>query len=129
MTLDSSALIAVLFAEPGYLELVDRILEADIVRIGAPTLVETSLVYSGRHRRATGREVPDLISELGVAVVPFGEAEWTRAAEAFRRYGRGRHRAALNFGDCLAYATASVAGDSLLFVGDDFRHTDLPAAL
>ena len=129
MTLDSSALIAVLFAEPGYLELLDRILEADIVRVGAPTLVETSLVYSGRHRRATGREVSDLIAELDVVVVPFGEAEWRRAAEAFRRFGRGRHRAALNFGDCLAYATASLAGDALLFVGDDFRHTDLAAAL
>lgn len=128
MTLDSSALIAVLFAEPGHLELVDLILESDIVRVGAPTLVETSLVYSGRHRRSTGREVADLVAELGVVIVPFGTAEWTRAAEAFRRYGRGRHRAALNFGDCLAYATASVAGDSLLFVGDDFRHTDLPAA-
>lgn len=128
MTLDSSALIAILFAEPGHLELVDLILESDIVRVGAPTLVETSLVYSGRHRRSTGREVADLIAELGVVIVPFGGAEWTRAAEAFRRYGRGRHRAALNFGDCLAYATASLAGDSLLFVGDDFRHTDLPAA-
>lgn len=128
MTLDSSALIAVLFAEPGHLELVDLILESDIVRVGAPTLVETSLVYSGRHRRSTGREVADLVAELGVVIVPFGTAEWTRAAEAFRRSGRGRHRAALNFGDCLAYATASLAGDSLLFVGDDFRHTDLPAA-
>lgn len=128
MTLDSSALIAILFAEPGHLELVDLILESDIVRVGAPTLVETSLVYSGRHRRSTGREVADLIAELGAVIVPFGGAEWTRAAEAFRRYGRGRHRAALNFGDCLAYATASLAGDSLLFVGDDFRHTDLPAA-
>ena len=128
MTLDSSALIAILFAEPGHLELVDLILESDIVRVGAPTLVETSLVYSGRHRRSTGREVADLIAELGAVIVPFGGAEWTRAAEAFRRYGRGRHRAALNFGNCLAYATASLAGDSLLFVGDDFRHTDLPAA-
>ena len=99
------------------------------MRVSAQTLVETSLIYSGRHRRATGREVPDLITELGVVVIPFGEAEWPRAAEAFRRYGRGRHRAALNFGDCLAYARASVAGDSLLFVGDGFHHTDLRAAL
>jgi ribonuclease VapC len=61
--------------------------------------------------------------------VPFGEAEWRRAADAYVRYGRGRHKASLNFGDCLAYATAAAAGDSLLFVGDDFRHTDLPVAL
>jgi len=51
-----------------------------------------------------------------------------RAADAFARFGRGRHKASLNFGDCLAYATASVAGDSLLFVGNDFRHTDLRTA-
>lgn len=132
MTVDTSALIAVLFAEPGYLDLVDAMLEADTLRVGAPTLVETSLVATSRQRR-TPRRVSDslvtgLVTELGATVVPFGEAEWRRAAEAFVRYGRGRHKASLNFGDCLAYATAAVAGDSLLFVGDDFRHTDLPVA-
>jgi ribonuclease VapC len=128
MTLDTSALVAVLFSEPGHLELVDRILEADTVRVGAPTLVETSLVFAGRRGRAGDREVHDLIRELGVTVVPFGEAEWRLAADAFGRYGRGRHKAALNFGDCLAYATATAAGDSLLFVGNDFRHTDVSPA-
>jgi ribonuclease VapC len=132
VTVDTSALIAVLFAEPGYLDLVDAMLEADTLRVGAPTLVETSLVATSRQRR-TPRRVSDslvtgLVTELGATVVPFGEAEWRRAAEAFVRYGRGRHKASLNFGDCLAYATAAVAGDSLLFVGDDFRHTDLPVA-
>ena len=128
MTLDTSALVAILFSEPGHLDLVDRILDAETVRVGAPTLVETSLVFAGRHRAASGREVPSLIEELGVTVVPFGEAEWRRAAEAFARYGRGRHKAALNFGDCLAYATASIAGDALLYIGSDFRHTDISAA-
>lgn len=128
MTLDTSALIAVLFSEPGHLDLVDRILEADTVRVGAPTLVETSLVFAGRRGRAGDRAVHDLIGELGVTVVPFGEAEWRLAADAFGRYGRGRHRAALNFGDCLAYATAAAAGDSLLFVGNDFRNTDISPA-
>ncbi len=145
MTLDSSALIAVLFSEPGYLSLVDRMLEAETLRIGAPTLVETSLVFESRRgtparesRRAgkAAKEVPthhrdavhELVKELGVTIVPFGEPEWHRAADAFARYGRGRHKAGLNFGDCLAYATAAAAGDSLLYVGDDFRHTDLPAA-
>ncbi len=128
MTLDTSALVAVLFSEPGYLDLVDRILEADTVRVGAPTLVETSLVFAGRRGGPSGREVEALVEELDITVVPFGEAEWRRAADAFARYGRGRHKAALNFGDCLAYATAASTGDSLLFVGDDFRHTDLPSA-
>ena len=126
MTLDTSAIIAILFAEPGYLDLVDRILEADTVRVGAPTLVEAEIVFSAR-RGAHGGELGELVRELGVTVVPFGEAEWRQATLAFVRYGRGRHKASLNFGDCLAYATASVAGDSLLFVGSDFGLTDIGA--
>jgi ribonuclease VapC len=134
MTLDSSALLAVLFSEPGYLGLVDRMLTADVLRIGAPTLVETSLVFESRRGRPARAgqarrddDVHELINELGVTVVPFGEPEWQRAADAFKKYGRGRHKAGLNFGDCLAYATAMVAGDLLLYVGGDFAHTDLPA--
>jgi|SRR5688572_1400466 len=124
MTVDSSALIAVLFAEPGHLELVDRILAADHVRVGAPTLAETSLVFMGRRGKAGASEVNELVKELGITVVAFGEPEWRAAVDAFTRFGRGRHKAALNFGDCLAYASAAAAGDTLLFVGDEFRHTD-----
>ena len=128
MTLDSSALVAVLFAEAGYLDLVDRMLDANHLRIGAPTLVEASIVVAGRRRTAARGEVESLIRELAVTVVPFGEAHWTAAVDAFTRFGRGRHAAALNLGDCFAYATARVAGDTLLFVGDDFRKTDIPPA-
>lgn len=128
MTLDSSALVAILFAEPGHLDLVDRILEADSVRIGAPTVAETSLVFLGRGGAKGAESVEGLVKELGVSVVPFGEAEWRMAVEAFRRFGRGRHAAALNYGDCLAYATAKTARDSLLFVGDDFSKTDIMSA-
>lgn len=128
MTLDSSALVAILFAEPGYLDLVDRILEADHVRVGAPTLVEASLVMSGRRRARSTGEVEGLVAELGVTVVPFGEAEWRLAVDAFTQFGRGRHPAALNFGDCLAYATAKALGDALLFVSDDFSRTDVASA-
>lgn len=134
MTLDSSALLAVLFSESGYLELVDRMLEAEVLRIGAPTLVETSIVFesrTGRRARNDSRNVSrdpvhDLVNELGVTVVPFGEPEWRRAVDAFARYGRGRHKAGLNLGDCMAYASAAAVGDSLLYVGNDFKHTDLP---
>ena|SRR5688572_5157757 len=128
MTLDSSALIAVLFAEPNHLDLVDRILDAGSARVGAATLVETSMVFIARRGAGTGREVDELVKELGISVVPFGEPEWHAATAAFHKYGRGRHRASLNFGDCLAYATAAVAGDSLLFVDDDFSHTDITPA-
>ena len=128
MTLDSSALIAILFAEPGYLELIDRILAADHVRIGAPTLVETSLVFAGRRHARGVSDVAALIAELDVTVVPFGEREWEAAVDGFLRFGRGHHQAALNFGDCLAYASASAANDTLLFVGGDFALTDITPA-
>ncbi|HEX5216091.1 MAG TPA: type II toxin-antitoxin system VapC family toxin [Vicinamibacterales bacterium] len=129
MTIDTSAMVAVLFAESGHLDLLDQMLAADVLRIGAPTLVETSLVFEGRRGKPAGRLLEDLVGELGITVIPFGENEWRRAAAAFSKYGRGRHKASLNFGDCLAYATAAIAGDTLLFVGGDFRHTDIAAAM
>jgi ribonuclease VapC len=128
MTLDSSALIAILFGEHGYLDLVDRILAADHVRIGTPTVVETSMVFASRRRSEGAREVQELLQELGATIVPFGEREWHAAAAAFLRFGRRRHAASLNFGDCLAYAVAHVAHDSLLFVGNDFTLTDITPA-
>jgi ribonuclease VapC len=128
MTLDSSALVAILFAEPGYLDLVDRILESDHVRVGAPTLAEASLVFTGRRGARSAASVEGLIRELGVTIVPFGEAEWRAAVDAFRRFGRGRHAAALNYGDCLAYATAQTGRDALLFVGEEFSKTDITPA-
>lgn len=128
MTLDTSALIAILVSESGALDLVDKILAADVVRIGTPTLVETAAVLAHRRKGAALREVQALVEELGITIVPFGSAEWEAAALAYERFGRGRHQAALNFGDCLAYATAAVAGDSLLFVGNDFSKTDIKPA-
>ena len=128
MTLDSSALIAILLSEPGALDLVDKILEAEVVRVGTPTLVEAAAVLAHRQRRPALPQVRGLVDELGVTVVPFGSDEWEAATLAYERFGRGRHKAALNFGDCLAYATAAVAGDSLLFVGNDFAKTDVKRA-
>jgi ribonuclease VapC len=128
MTLDSSALIAILFSEQGHLDLIDRILVAESVRVAAPTLVETCMVLAGRRRTAVVGEVDALVQELGVTVVPLGEREWHAAVAAFLRFGRPRHAAALNFGDCLAYGAAIVANDSLLFVGDDFARTDVTPA-
>jgi len=129
MTLDSSALLAILFSEAGHLELIDRILEADHVRVGSPTLVETVLVLAGRRPRlAAAQTVEGLVKELGITIVPFGEREYGVAVDAFLRFGRGRHPAGLNFGDCLAYGTAAAANDSLLFVGADFARTDVTRA-
>jgi ribonuclease VapC len=128
VTLDSSALIAILFGEAGYLELVDLILDANAVRAGTPTLTETAIVMTARRRTSGARELASLLEELDVTAVSFGPAHHDAAVRAFEKYGRGRHKAALNFGDCLSYAVAKVAGDSLLFVGGDFAHTDIRPA-
>jgi ribonuclease VapC len=128
VTLDSSALIAILFGEHGHLDLIDRILAADHVRVGTPTVVETSLVFASRRKTEAVGEVEGLLRELGATIVPFGEPEWRMAVQACLRFGRRRHAAALNFGDCLAYAAAVAANDSLLFVGDDFNRTDVTPA-
>jgi ribonuclease VapC len=85
-------------------------------------------VLAGRRRAPAAGEVEGLVRELAITVVQFGEAEWRMAIDASWRFGRGRHKAALNFGDCLAYASAAVAGDALLFVGSDFTHTDITPA-
>ena len=128
MTLDASVVIAILLSESGALDLVDRILEADVVRIGTPTLVETAVVLANKRQRPSLDELRALIDELGMTVVPFDAQHWETAASAFERFGRGRHKAGLNFGDCMTYATAAVAGDSLLFVGNDFTKTDIRRA-
>lgn len=128
MTVDSSALIAILRGEVNHLGLVDAILEADPVRVGTPTLVETTLVltrYRGRH---AARDVERLVDELGLTVITFDDTHWREAARAHQKYGRGRHPAGLNFGDCLSYAVAAVAGDTLLFTGEDFAKTDIGRA-
>lgn len=125
MTIDSSALLAILLGEAGALDLVDQILDGDTARVGAPTVVETAIVLSSRRGKPSLNEVVELIEELGVTIVPFDTLQMSAAVGAFERFGRGRHKAALNFGDCLAYGTAAAARDSLLFVGQDFSKTDI----
>src|SRR2546422_564477 len=80
------------------------------------------------NRREKDAELRRFLQESGLVPIPFGEAHWREAVEAYARFGRGRHRAGLNFGDCLSYATARLAGRPLLCVGDDFKKTDLALA-
>ena len=102
---------------------------ADVLAIGAPTLFETRMVAVGRFGQAVGRLAVDAFcDEWEVEVVPFDARHSRVAAAAFVRYGKGRHPAGLNYGDCMAYATAQVAGAPLLFVGGDFAKTDVVAA-
>lgn len=129
MIVDSSAAIALIVAEPGHERLLDRLFSEPAPGIGAPTLAETGIVLTAKLGPPARTLLARLVAEADLEVVPFGEEHWPVAVAAFRRFGRGRHPAALNFGDCLTYAVARVADESLLCVGDDFSRTDLRMAL
>jgi ribonuclease VapC len=128
MILDTSAVVAIVFKEPGYEALIDKLVETENVALGAPTVAETGIVLEARLRRDARGLILQLLDEWWVAIVPFGEDHWREAVDAYSRFGRGRHRAALNFGDCLTYAVAKLAGHPLLCLGGDFAKTDLPLA-
>jgi len=126
--LDASALLAIVFREPGFEDLLERIRQAPAVAAGAPTLAETGILLHARMGEPSRWLLERLLDELGVEEVPFGELHWREAVEAYRRYGKGLHSAALSFGDCLTYAAARLTGEPLLFEGDDFGRTDLDRA-
>jgi ribonuclease VapC len=128
MIVDTSALVAIIFKEPGYEDLIQKMSEADYLSIGTPTLAETGIVLSARLQGGGKTILARLCQELGLVQVPFGDAHWREAVDAHERFGRGRHSARLNFGDCLSYAIAKLAGQPLLCVGEDFSKTDLEIA-
>ena len=125
MILDSSAILAIVFREPAFETLLHHIEAAPVVAAGAPTLAETGIVLDARLGTASHGMLERILDELDIEEIPFGSVHWREAVDAFRRFGRGRHPAGLNFGDCLTYAVASLSGEPLLFVGDDFAKTDL----
>ena len=128
MIVDASAIIAILLKEPGYEDIRDRLAASEQVGIGAPTVVESSLVLCSRLGHVGKTLLARFLQEAEVEVMEFTAAHWTVAADAFIAYGKGRHRAGLNFGDCMTYAVASLAGEPLLCLGDDFPATDLEVA-
>ena len=125
MIVDSSALLAIVFQEPGFEDLLDRIGTPDAVAVGTPTLAETGIVLHARLGTNAHGLLERMLDELDIQEVPFGEIHWREAVDAYRRFGKGQHPAALNHGDSMTYAVARLAGEPLLFVGDDFGHTDL----
>jgi ribonuclease VapC len=128
MIVDSSAVISILFEEDGSDQLVNALASASLVAIGAPTLFETEMVAVGRfdlHGRAL---VAQFLERWGVEVTPFLDTHRKVAIDAFIRYGKGRHPAALNYGDCMTYATARLTELPLLCTGDDFAQTDIAVA-
>ena len=127
IAIDTSALVAILYHEPEAGRFLD-VARSRRTLIGYPTLLELRMVTSGRSSSVPPQRALGLIELLDCEPVAF-DAEHLRAAErAFDRFGKGRHPASLNFGDCMAYAVAAVAGCPLLFKGDDFARTDIRSA-
>ncbi|TVR87568.1 MAG: type II toxin-antitoxin system VapC family toxin [Trueperaceae bacterium] len=127
MIVDSSALIALLLHAPGWESIAEALTRRPNPAIGAPTLTETAIVLLTKG--APPSLLPALLRRAGIEVVAFTERHADLAADAYARYGRGRHPASLNYGDCLTYAVARMAAAPLLFVGNDFSQTDLEPVL
>ena len=128
MIADTSALVAIIFRESDAATLLTRIRESSNVRISAANFVEASLVLM-RRRTLNGQALLDyLIRDFKIEVVPVSREHAILARQAFHQYGKGRHPARLNFGDCFSYALAKQTGEPLLFKGNDFTQTDLPRA-
>jgi len=125
MVIDTSALLALLLDEPEA-EAFRAAVEDDPVRlVSAATLLETAIVIEIRKGVPGGRELDALIKAAEIEVVAVDADHAAEARRAYRRFGRGRHAAALNFGDVFAYALARLSGEPLLFKGDDFARTDV----
>jgi ribonuclease VapC len=129
IVIDSSALVVILRDEPERRSFIDAIVDHGEPRISAATYVEASMVMELRLGDRGGREIDVLMEDVSIAIVPVDQAQAKIAREAFRRFGKGRHRAALNFGDCFVYALAKTLDAPVLFKGDDFTLTDLKRAL
>jgi ribonuclease VapC len=126
--LDSSAIVAILLRQPGYEPLLEHLAQEPAPGAGAPTLVETGIVLAAMLGASGHSLLARFVEESGLEVLPLGEEHWGTAVQAFLRFGKGRHPARLNFGDCLTYATAQLAGEPLLCLGEDFVKTDLVLA-
>jgi ribonuclease VapC len=128
LILDSSALVAVLCREPDHRPLLRKIANARTLAIGAPAVAETQMVMTIKTGLNGAARVDQFLAEIQAGIVPFGRNHLSLFFDAFQRYGKGRHPARLNMGDCFTYAVAKASGLPLLFVGDDFSKTDiLPA--
>ena len=124
MILDTSAVVAIVMQEPDFEKLLPAVTGGDAA-ISTVTLVETAIVLSARLNTDARPLLSRFLSEASIAVIPFGESHYGAAVEAWLRFGKGRHPASLNFGDCLSCAVARLADEPLLFAGDDFLETDV----
>lgn len=127
MVIDSSAVIAILFKESDAEWFEAAILKQPLCYLSAVSMVESSIVLDRRFGDKASGELDSFVLRMEIEVVPVSVKQADAAREAFRKYGRGRHRAGLNFGDCFSYALAKVSGEPLLYKGDDFALTDMAA--
>ena len=126
VVLDTSAVVAIVDGEPGAGSLADAIESASPRMMSAATLVELGLVYESRIGPVGAAVIERFLREASIDVRPVDRLQADRALEGWRRFGKGRHRARLNLGDCFVYALASATGFPVVCVGDDFAATDLP---
>ncbi len=128
MIIDTSAFIAILRGEPERIPFLEIMDAAKSRAVAAPTLLETSMVLIGKQNADIAKALDDFLAVSDIDILPFTADHLAVAREAFLRYGKGRHPASLNFGGCIAYATARLEAMPLLFKGEDFRLTDVEAA-
>jgi ribonuclease VapC len=126
MVIDTSAIYAILAGEPDAMAFATAIQDDPIRLMSAATLLELSIVIEARFGDAGGRELDLLLYTTGIDVIEVSREQATTARRAWRAWGKGRHPAGLNYGDCFAYALARSQGEPLLCKGDDFAQTDLP---
>ena len=128
MIVDSSAILAILFAEPDAAVFAKAISEADACKISAATFVEVAVVVEAQTKDRGSRQLDAFLRRAGFVIEPVTEEQAHLARQAYSDFGRGRHPAGLNFGDCFSYALAKASGEALLFKGNDFSKTDIVSA-
>jgi ribonuclease VapC len=125
MVIDTSALLAIFLAEPERQKFLELIREDGSRLISAANALETAIVFEARRGIVAGREFDLFLHRLSIEIVSVDGAQVEVARAGWRRYGKGRHPASLNFGDCFAYALSKTSGEPLLAKGDDFPRTDV----
>lgn len=125
MIVDSSAIIAILRNEPDAGAMIEALQQASVRRISAVTYVEAAVVADNDRHPVLSRRLDELVRNAQMRIEPVTAGQAQIARQAYRDFGKGRHKAGLNLGDCFAYALAKEMEEPLLFKGDDFRHTDI----
>jgi ribonuclease VapC len=126
---DTSVVIAIAFREPDAVQLGDRLRNATRLAMSAASFVEAGVVAVRRHGPNALDILRRLVAGLGLEIAPVTEEQALMAQDAYLRFGKGIHAAGLNFGDCFAYALATMRREPLLFKGTDFAKTDIPLAI